>query len=222
MMLCMVKSRPNTNISWYPLRASHLRLWEDYIVICGRVRTPDRCGSPFGGALCHGGEGTTARGWANWLLPLQSGNREKKWKVSLTFSLCLGYQSVVEPHPYFWMGRPISAHLEKSLVDLLEVCLLGDSRSWEEDNVNHQRGKGIQLLWLEVGWADMEEGQGVRSEAVRSLPLLHSCHSKPSGDGFSYLFRLCKREGGSPQITIQAYSPPLSTEPATFTWSMDD
>lgn len=115
------------------------------------------------------------------------------------------------------MGLPISAHLEKSLVDLLEACLLGDSRSCEEDNINHQRGKGIQLLWLEVGWADMEEGQGVRSEAVRSLPLLHSCHSKPPGDGFSYLFRLCKREGGSPQITIQAYSPPLSTEPATFT-----
>lgn len=85
-------------------------------------------------------------------------------QVSLTFSLCLGHQSVVEPHQDFWVGLPISTHLKKSLVDLLEACLLGDSRSCEEDNVNHQRGKEMQLLWLEVGWADMEEGQGLGVE----------------------------------------------------------
>lgn len=97
--------------------------------------------------------------------------------------------------PPIFLGGALSPQM-KSLVDLLETCRLGDSRFCEEDNVNHQRGKGIQLLCLEVGWADMEEGQGVRSGAVRSLPLLHSCHSKPPGDGFSYLCRLCKQEGG--------------------------
>lgn len=67
----------------------------------------------------------------------------------------------------------------------------------------------MQLLWLEVRWAGMEEGQGVRSGAVRSLSLslLHSCHSKPPGDGFSSFSGFANRREG-PQITIQAYSPP--------------
>lgn len=64
MTLRMVKSRPNTNISWYPLRASHLRLREGYIVIIYVDVSEHLTGVAhhlWGGPLCHGGEGTAAR-----------------------------------------------------------------------------------------------------------------------------------------------------------------
>lgn len=83
-----------------------------------------------------------------------------------------------------------------------------------------KRGKRMQLLWLEVGWAGMEEGQGVRSGAEMSLSLLHSCHSNPPGDGFSSFSGFANgREVLKLQFRLTALLP---TEPATFTWSMDD
>lgn len=99
--------------------------------ICGCVRTPDRCGSPFGVHCVMVGKAQQQEVDPAGYFPSsqETERNECSPQVSPTFSLSLGHQSVVEPHLYFWVGLPISTHLEKSLLALLEVCLLGDSRS---------------------------------------------------------------------------------------------
>lgn len=89
--------------------------------------------------LCHGQEGTAARDWCSWLLPLQAGSREK-WVLMLSsvsffhwvWDMSLWYGPIHIPG-----GSSLSTHLENSLIDLLEACLLGDYRSCQVDNVSH-------------------------------------------------------------------------------------